>query len=181
MDNLETGKSFQKLATLFLIAGGFMLVGAWTFYNAFQNNPDLPKILNHLVWLTIGTIFIILSFFIWFVGHQLIIGKILTKNTELENMLMLLKDMAKGSPSWYYPLDHLKKFILTDDGINNLVKMGVISHNLKKNPQKPYSILPKGIQLISAWESVKYNSKLNKLTIILIILGLLNLIFLVLF
>jgi len=173
MDNIEQGKSFQRLATLLLIAGGSMLLGAWTFYNAFQINPDLPKILNHLSWMSVGAIFIILSFFIWYIGHLMIIGKISNRKTEKENMMNLLKDMAKGTPSWYYPQEHLKTFISTEDGIKQLVKMNIINDDGKP---LPYYITPIGIQLISAWESERINKKLIWLTIILIIMGIANII-----
>jgi len=94
--------------------------------------------------------------------------------------MKLLKNMSRGSPSWYYSDEELKKYILTDDGINNLVKMNIINDDGKKSGH-PYYITPTGIQLISSWESIKLNRKLSWLTFILIILGILNLILLFLY
>ena len=126
------------------------------------------------------TSFVSILFVILFVVLlSLLIQSYKKENKEQENMIELLKDMLKGVPSWYYPHEHLKKFILTEDGINQLVKMEIIKNDGKK-PNYPYYITPIGMQLISVWESIKLNKKLNWLTAILIILGILNLIFLLL-
>lgn len=177
MDSRSEGKSFQNLAYLLMLCGGFMLAGSWVLYNALNNTPSIPLLLSYVLWGSAGAITIVLSFIFWFVGHNTIMGKIsLNKKTEFKRLIILLKDMSKGAPSWYYSKQHIKKFISTDDGIDQLVKIGVINDD-GKNSGHSYYITATGIQLISAAESIKTNQIITVLTIILVILGVLGIIF----
>lgn len=159
---LAMGKSFQRLAQLMMISAGFILIGAWTFYNAFQQNPDIHKIFSYIAWFIAGMLFLVLSFVIWVVGHKIIIGKLLKnkEEDESENIKKLFLDMFRGFPNWRYR-GMVEKVIVAEKDRELLIKHGYLDKE-KIDDNWHYFLGPNALPLISAWKTEQVNEEMRK-------------------
>lgn len=166
-DAKDYGESLHRLASLLLIMGGFLLAGSWVLYNQFQIKPDLPTIFNYLVWSGCGVLLTISSGVIWLIGHWIIIGKIKVNvgSEEQFRLKVMLKDMVRGFPSWWYSHDYLRTYISTEEGIDSLIEGDIIRK--RKNKSYPYALSDKGLRLLEVWESEKISKRLLWLTLII--------------
>lgn len=160
--NIETGKSLQRLAHLMMIAAGFMLVGAWIFYRALQQDPDIPKFFSYFVWLVGGAFFLILSIVIWVIGHNFIIGNLPKKENkdESEKIKNLFLDMFRGFPNWKYK-GMVEEIIVTEKDRELLMKHGYLDRE-KIDNNWHYFLGPNALPLISAWKTEQVNKEMRK-------------------
>jgi len=187
--NLEIGKSFSRLSSLFMIASGFMFLAGWTFYNWIQIKPDFPKFLNYIGWHSVAVILFVLSLILWLISHGYAIGIFPKKKVpeESQKIKELFLDMFRGFPNYRYRKDLIENVIITETDRKELINCGYL---LKEpiNGTYTYRLGPKVLPLISTWKTEQVNEKFrnqNKtlvsltstvtlLTIVLVMLSLSN-------